>query len=98
MKEPYTQGTTLPFNDSVQKRDTHGGDIYFSKYPILTENFSLYTPPAISAGEAVANNAVNIGAQITKPVTIALFVVSAPVAIALLKILQALEFLQFINV
>lgn len=41
---------------------------------------------------------MSVGANIAKPVTIALFIVAAPVAIALLKILQALEFLLFINI
>jgi hypothetical protein len=82
--------------DNIRKKSTT--NIYYWNYPIKTAEISVYIPAEVSGGVLAALNAASIGAQMTKPVSIVLFIVAAPVAIALLKVLQALEFLQYINV
>lgn len=73
-------------------------DVMFIDYPIKIRDISLYIPAAKSGAEVAALEAANIGAQVVKPVTITLMVVALPVATALIKILQTLDFLDLLNI
>lgn len=59
---------------------------------------SVYIPKEESGTVAAANSAASIGSQIVKPLTIGLMIVALPVAVTLIKVLQALDFLTFINI
>lgn len=93
MIDPYKNNENLPSTEAISKKETD--NVFYSEYPIQANDISIYIPAEESTA---ANTAVSIGAKITKPITVALMVVSMPVAIALVKVLQALEFLQYINV
>lgn len=85
MVQKFKKGEDLPASQSIKKKST--SNIFFSKYPIVAKEISVYIPAKLSGGEATAQAAANIGSQVVKPVTVTLMVVSMPVAITLMKIL-----------
>lgn len=85
----------MPSTNMLRRKDTETA--FFSDYPIEVSPVTIYIPKEEGAGEKSATTAASIGSTIAKPVTMVLMIVATPVAVTVVKILQALEFLMFIN-
>ncbi len=97
MMPAFNSNENLPTSVTIKKRNSLE-PVYYANYPIETSTFSLYIPAKGNDASAGATSAASIGTKLVSPITAVLFVVSYPVAITLLKIIQALEFLQYINI
>lgn len=52
----------LPASKAIEKKSS--SDVYFSKYPIITEDISIYIPSKKSSGEATVQAAADIGSKV----------------------------------
>lgn len=59
---------------------------------------NLYIPASKSGAELAAKKAASIGTKIAKPLIVTLIIVSFPVAVALIKVFQSLDFLDLLNI
>lgn len=64
----------------------------------MIPDVSIYIPSEESRAEAAAKGIVKIGSTVVRPLTIGLMMASLPVAVALVKILQALDYLDMLNI
>lgn len=96
MISKFKEGKQLLPSKIIEKKSSTG--VYYSKYPIITTDISVYIPAEISLGESIAKLTADIGSKVIKPVVGTLMILSMPVAVTLLKLLQSLEYLVFINV
>lgn len=87
-----------PMGSSNMLQHIQEAAVVYTEYPIVVPGVSIYIPEKESGSVQAANKAASVGAKIVKPLTVALMIFAFPVAIALIKVLQALDFLTFINI
>jgi hypothetical protein len=68
--------------------------IYYTDFPVEVKNVNYFNSAATESIESIGS----IGSKITTGLTIGLVVVSFPLALTLIKLIQMIDFLLFINV
>ena len=93
MVEKFKANKPLPSSDVISKSSSQL--IYYADYPIQVPGINIYIPKGESKG---AGKTMSVTSSITKPVTAVLMIVAMPAAITLEKVLQSLDYLNYMNV
>lgn len=62
MISDFKKGNSLSSSETIEKKTSN--DVYYSKYPIIAEDISVYIPEKASGGQVIAQTATNIGSKV----------------------------------
>ena len=93
MVENYKAGKPLPSSDVITKNSAEL--VFYAEYPIEAQGVDIFIQKDESQDAATT---MKVTSNIIKPVTLVLMIVAMPAAITLEKVLQSLDYLNYLNV